>query len=719
MTPAIALWGGVECTVNRVGDRYFDQLQRSGHGARAADLDAFAALGVRALRYPVLWERVAPEGLARADWSWADERLGRLRELGVRSIVGLVHHGSGPRHTSLLDPGFADGLAEFAGAVAARYPWVEDFTPVNEPLTTARFSCLYGHWYPHVRDLRSFVAALLIQVRAIALAMRAIRAVTPAARLIQTEDVGRTFSTAALAEQAAYEGDRRWLSLDLLCGRVDAAHPRWRHLVAAGASETELAALVEQPTPPDVVGLNYYVTSDRFLDDRLDGYPAWAHGGNGRVAYADVEAFRAAACADPALGWRARLHEVWRRYRRPVAITEAHLGGGREEQLRWLAAAWRAAHEARAAGADVRAVTTWSLLGAFDWNRLATCDDGFYESGSFDVRGAAPRPTALARMVRGLATEGTWHHPVLETPGWWARPECRPYGVGTRVPAATTAAARPIVVTGATGTLGRAFARVCEERGLAFRLLRRGELDIADPASVARALDALRPWAVVNTAGYVRVDDAEADAARCLRENTTGAARLAAACAERGIALATFSSDLVFDGAATCPYVESDAPAPLCVYGTSKLEAEREVLAAHPDALVARTSAFFGPWDRYNFLYAVASTLREGRVFRAPADGVVSPTYVPDLVHASLDLLVDGERGVWHLANVGAVSWADFARLGAVRCGLDPALVEDCETSALGFAAKRPRYSVLDSERARLLPSLDDAIARFTLAAGG
>ncbi|HYE92059.1 MAG TPA: family 1 glycosylhydrolase, partial [Terriglobales bacterium] len=675
-------------------------------------------LGIRALRYPVLWEQVAPDGLGRAEWSWADERLGRLRELGVRPIVGLVHHGSGPRHTSLLDPGFADGLAEFAAAVAARYPWVEDFTPVNEPLTTARFSCLYGHWYPHLRDRRAFVAALLTQVRAIALAMRAIRAVTPTARLIQTEDVGRTFSTGALAEQAAHEGDRRWLSLDLLCGRIDPAHPRWRELEAAGAPETALAALAEPPMTPDVIGVNYYVTSDRFLDERLDGYPAWAHGGNGRVAYADVEAFRAAACADPALGWRARLEELWQRYRRPVAITEAHLGGGREEQLRWLAAAWRAAHEARAAGADVRAVTAWSLLGAFDWNRLATCDDGFYESGIFDVRGAAPRPTALARMVQGLATEATWRHPVLETPGWWERPECRRYGIGPRATGSgAPSTAPPIVITGATGTLGRAFARVCEERGLAFRLLRRAELDIADPDSVARALDALHPWALVNTAGYVRVDEAEADAARCLRENAAGAAVLAAACAGRGLALATFSSDLVFDGAASRPYIESDAPAPLCVYGASKLEAEREVLAAHPGALVARTSAFFGPWDRYNFLYAVAATLRDGRVFRAPADAVVSPTYVPDLVHATLDLLVDGERGVWHLANVGAVSWADFARLGAVRCGLDPARVEDCETSALGFAAKRPRYSVLDSERGRLLPSLDDAIARFTLAA--
>jgi dTDP-4-dehydrorhamnose reductase len=134
------VWAGIECTVNRVGDQYFDQLERNGHATRLEDLDLFAELGVRAIRYPVLWERTAPNGIESADWSWADERLGRLRELGIRPIVGLVHHGSGPHHTSLIDPAFPDKLAEFARAVAERYPWVDSYTPVNEPLTTARLA---------------------------------------------------------------------------------------------------------------------------------------------------------------------------------------------------------------------------------------------------------------------------------------------------------------------------------------------------------------------------------------------------------------------------------------------------------------------------------------------------------------------------------------------------------------------------------------------------
>jgi dTDP-4-dehydrorhamnose reductase len=190
----LELWAGVECSVNRVGDSYFDQLERSGHARRVEDLELFAGLGVRAVRYPVLWERTAPDGLTRADWSWADERLLRLRELGLRPIVGLVHHGSGTRETSLIDPAFPEKLAVFARAVAARFPWVEDYTPINEPLTTARFSGLYGHWYPHGRDDLTFARAQLTQCRAVVLAMRAIREVNPQARLVQTEDLGKTFS---------------------------------------------------------------------------------------------------------------------------------------------------------------------------------------------------------------------------------------------------------------------------------------------------------------------------------------------------------------------------------------------------------------------------------------------------------------------------------------------------------------------------------------------
>lgn len=724
--PPLEVWAGIECTVNRVGDLYFDQLERNGHATRLQDLDLFAELGVRAIRYPVLWERTAPNGLESADWSWADERLGRLRALGIRPIVGLVHHGSGPRHTSLIDPAFPEKLGEFARAVAERYPWVDMYTPVNEPLTTARFSGLYGHWYPHGRDGLTFARALLTECRATVLAMRAIREVNPAAQLVQTEDLGKTHSTPLLAYQAEFENERRWLSFDLLSGRVNRDHPMWSYLRWLGISEGELELFLDTFYPPDIIGLNHYVTSERFLDERTERYPTSSHGGNGKHKYADVEAVR--VCAEGTAGPRTLMKETWERYGLPVAVTEVHMGCTREEQLRWLKEVWDGAVSLRHEGMDVRAVTAWSLLGAYDWNSLVTRADGHYEPGVFDLRGPRPRPTAIARMIRDLATGCEPDHPLLDTPGWWHRPErlfypsvtCRPNELGKeqildfgKTQNKNPKSRRLLAIIGARGTLGRAFARLCDLRGIQYHLLTRQEMDITNPASVDAALTQLHPWAVVNAAGYVRVDDAEREVDACLRVNAEGPAILAACCASHGVPLLTFSSDLVFDGTCATPYLESDAVAPLNVYGRSKVEAEVRVLKAHPCALVIRTSAFFGPWDEYNFVTLALRQLAAGHTFVAAEDSIVSPTYVPDLVNASLDLLIDGECGLWHLANNSAIAWAELARLAASMAGVDASRIEARPTRELGLTAPRPTYSVLGSERGVLLPSLDNAMSRY------
>ena len=715
------VWGGVECTVNRVGDSYFDQILRSVHSERLEDLDHFASLGIRALRYPVLWERTAPEGLSEADWSWPDERIKRLRDLEITPIVGLVHHGSGPRHTNLLDPSFPLLLAEYAGAVAGRYPWVTHYTPVNEPLTTARFSGLYGHWYPHERDARSFVRALLHQCRGVVLAMDRIREVNPDAKLVQTDDLSKVFSTRLLAYQAKFENQRRWLTFDLLCGQVGPGHALWDYLRReAAVSEEELRFFVDHPCPPDIIGLNYYLTSERLLDERLNLYPPSTHGGNGRHTYADVEAVRMRA--EGLAGPHALLSEVWERYRLPLAVTEVHNGCTREEQLRWLHEVWEAAVQLKREGADLRAVTVWALLGAFDWNSLVTRNEGHYEPGAFDLRSPEPRPTAVATLIRELATQGRGSHPVLDMPGWWRRSKRLVYAHAldgrTRRPSRPPPAARPVLITGATGTLGRAFGARCELRGLSYRLLTRVEMDIADPYSVDTALALHGAWAVVNAAGYVRVDDAESDAQKCLRENTAGAAVLAEVCRARRIGLVTFSSDLVFGDGKSAPYSESDPVAPLNAYGRSKVEAERQVLGLNPGSLVVRTSAFFGPWDEYNFVTQALRSIAGGKPFAAADDTVVSPTYLPDLVDACLDLLIDGEHGIWHLTNPGAVTWADFGRRAAELAGFDPTLIEGRPMACFALPARRPRYSALTSERGWLLPPLEHALHRYIAETG-
>ena len=343
----------------------------------------------------------------------------KLKSLGVRPIIGLLHHGSGPRYTDLLDPQFPEKLAEFAGRIAQRYPWLDAYTPVNEPLTTARFSGLYGHWYPHCRDDRSFLQMLTNQCRGTALAMAAIRAVNSDALLVQTDDLGRTFSTPRLDYQAEFDNLRRWLTWDLLSGLVDRDHPLRSYFEWAGFDLAAFDFFEAQPCPPDLIGLNYYVTSERFLDDEVENYPTELWGNNGRDAYADDAAVRARGAG--LAGIESAIREAWARYEIPIAVTELHLGCSEDEQLRWFVEGWRAAERTRMDGIDIRAVTAWSLLGAFDWNSLATEPQGYYERGVFDVSAGDRRETLLAAALPALAAGRAFEHPVLEQPGWWHR----------------------------------------------------------------------------------------------------------------------------------------------------------------------------------------------------------------------------------------------------------------------------------------------------------
>jgi dTDP-4-dehydrorhamnose reductase len=325
-------------------------------------------------------------------------------------------------------------------------------------------------------------------------------------------------------------------------------------------------------------------------------------------------------------------------------------------------------------------------------------------------------------MIRTFAAAMEFDHPVLDTPGWWRRLDrlCYPpvthreHGVSSSVSTVRQSgdSSRSVLITGATGTLGQAFARICERRGLAYHLLSRKEMDIADRDSVLAAFDFYEPWAMINAAGYVRVDEAETDTETCWRENVIGPENLARECALNKVPLVTFSSDLVFDGIKGTPYVESDSTSPINNYGKSKAEAEVRVFDQFPEALVIRTSAFFGPWDRFNFVHAVVDAMSHGRPFVAADDAAVSPTYVPDLVNCALDLLIDGERGIWHLANSGVVTWAEFARLVATKAGFGHARVHSRSSHSFGLAARRPLLTALSSERGNLMPTLEESLER-------
>lgn len=718
----IELWGGLECTINRVGDRFFNQLEY-GPPLKPSDLDRIAELGIRTLRFPVLWEQLAPVSLQAIDWSWADSRLSRLRELGMNPIAGLVHHGSGPAYTNLLDPEFPQKLAQYARLVAERYPWIEAFTPVNEPLTTARFSGLYGLWFPHARDKLSFARALLNQCRGVVLAMRAIREIIPHARLIQPDDLGKTYGTPKLQYQADFDNERRWLTWDLLCGKVTPDHRMWQYLSWAGISAAELEIFLREPCPPDVIGINHYVTSDRFLDDNVRAYPPETHGGNERDRYADVAAVRVRI--DGICPLEELLQEASARYQRPIAVTEAHLGCSREEQVRWLDEIWKAAARVRAEGVDIRAVTAWSLFGAYDWNSLLTRQEGYYEPGAFDLRGGMVRPTAIAKTLRHLAGKTSTSHPLLAQGGWWRRDiryTHQPRHSSASRPFPTCAVTpfvpidhRPILITGGGGKLAGGFTMAAERRGLNLHVLRRRDFELSDAGGANEAMKTVQPWAVIHCAGVSRDDGTGGDSAACMRDNLAAVAHLAHECAEKRLPFICFSSDFVFDGAKAAPYLESDPVRPLGIYGESKVQMERSVATLHPRALILRCGELLSTTDPSQFLTSTMRSLSRGQRVPADCDAIFSLTYLPDVIEAALDLLIDDESGIWHLAHHGGANAADLLRRAAELAKLDAHLIDPLPLWNFNPAAERPRDRVLRSERAELLPPLNDALRRYVI----
>lgn len=713
------VWGGIECTVNRVGDTYFEQLERLGHIDRPGDLELFAELGIKAIRYPVLWERVAPHGLDDADWDWTDRQLDRLRELAIRPIIGLVHHGSGPSDTSLTDPDFPKRLAVFADAVARRYPWLHDYTPVNEPLTTARFSALYGHWYPHYRDDRNFASALLNQARAVVLAMRAIRSVAPEARLIQTDDLGRTYSSPALQYQADFENERRWVTYDLLTGSLTEERPMWHWLRRAGVAAADLQWFLDNPCPPDILGFNTYLSSERYLDDRVEKYPCDKPGTNGTHTYVDILAAR--VLPESVTGTRGLLNEAWDRYGLPLAITEVHNGGDREEQLRWLDEVWRGAVAARQDGADVRAVTVWALLGLFDWPNLVTRQDNVYEPGVFDVRGLVPRPTAIARMVADLATKGEHRHPVLDIPGWWRRPDRFWYesdamqgrpGPEALEQSPGTRSTCPVLVYGQRNELRLAIQEALASRVIPFVVVESHGERSPNLDRIRSAIRQIRPWAMIDAGVEHWYRWQAPGSVQLSRMTSPHLAVLATVCADHAVPLLSFSSDLVFDGHQSGPYLEDDVVLPVDDIGRSQAMSEIEAMRIHASTLIVRTGPMFGApdsqvstgneWDERN-AFASAQVV--------DSDEVVTPAHREDIVHAALDLLVDGERGIWHLSHGTSMSWEELNRalLGTGQDGGSDRLPPDARGRQI--ESDLPSRA-LQSEHGHLLPQLSLTIDR-------
>ncbi len=286
-----------------------------------------------------------------------------------------------------------------------------------------------------------------------------------------------------------------------------------------------------------------------------------------------------------------------------------------------------------------------------------------------------------------------------------------------------------ILLTGASGILGTAFRRLAEgEAALAPELpdppfrpelvaLSRADLDVTDPDAVAEAVAAHAPDAVVHCAAYTAVDRAESEPLLARAVNVKGTAHVARAAAEAGAVMVYPSTDFVFDGERVeRPWRPDDPTGPLGVYGRTKLEGEEAVRAVGGPHMVVRTSWVYGAGGR-NFVDAILERARSGAPLRIVADQTGRPTWSRNLAVGILELLEREARDVWHVADAGAVTWHAFAARFLEMAGVE-AEPEPVSTEAFGAAARRPRWSVLDTSATeallgRPMPAWEDSVARY------
>jgi dTDP-4-dehydrorhamnose reductase len=275
-----------------------------------------------------------------------------------------------------------------------------------------------------------------------------------------------------------------------------------------------------------------------------------------------------------------------------------------------------------------------------------------------------------------------------------------------------------VLLIGGSGQLGTEIRRRWD--GCAIVAPAHEDLPLDDGSALAAALDAQVPDLVVNCAAFHNVDRCEREPERAFAVNALAVGAAARLCARRGIVFVTFSTDYVFPGDAARPYAEEDAPRPISAYGVSKLAGELLVDLLQSRAFVVRTCGIYGVRPStskgHTFVDRVIAQARAGEEVRVVSDVVASPTYAGHLAAALLRLVATREYGLYHLCNVGPVSWYDFAAKALHLAGVEHAIVP-IGASEWKAAARRPAFSALESRRLGALgiamPSWDEGIAAY------
>lgn len=276
-----------------------------------------------------------------------------------------------------------------------------------------------------------------------------------------------------------------------------------------------------------------------------------------------------------------------------------------------------------------------------------------------------------------------------------------------------------VAVFGARGQLGAALVHEFAGRH-DVRAFAHAELDVSDDAAVAAAMAAFQPQLILNGAAFTNVDAAEDRPIDALNSNAFGVRALARAAREHGAGLFHYSTDFVFDGTASTPYVETDAPNPQSVYAASKLLGEWFARDA-PGAYVLRVEAIFGETPGAGAAKGSAAgilkSLRAGGEVKVFEDRVITPSYVTDVARATRRLIELGApAGLYHCVNSGSTTWYEFAREMARLIGVEPVLTR-VRLADMNLRARRPVYCALSNAKLRAagvdMPSWQDALRRY------
>ncbi len=374
-----------------------DQFEWTGHNAVwRDDLTRVAEeMGIGTLRYAIPWHYIEPER-GRFDWSIADERIEACNELGLSLMLDVMHFGT-PRWLgqAVGDPEFPESLERLAGAMAERYRGrVGAWCPINEPLVTSLFSGDFGFWPPHGRKWRGYMPVLSRIAVACSRAMRAIRSGDPSTPIFIC-DAADHFQTRdpSLQAECTLRNLRRFLLLDLIAGRVDAAHPLREWVTAYGMSELDLDWFRAHPQRPDLIGLDYYPHSDWQLE---------------RGHHEAVRQRR----ADTPIGLYGLAQAYFASYGLPMMVTETSIEGKPINREVWLERLVEDTARLREEGVPLVGLIWWPAFDHMDWDGALTHRVGkLHEVGLYKLvrqtDGTLRRTrTPLADAFAKLAADG-------------------------------------------------------------------------------------------------------------------------------------------------------------------------------------------------------------------------------------------------------------------------------------------------------------------------